>query len=84
VFRRDNRRNEWFFIDENAEKYFRAPDPTKMIVRIYGGPAPGNALVYLDVDAGWNPFPSVKTVPSDFTLSAESQPPQMLFGPPDE
>jgi len=73
AFRRTARANEWFFIDEDAKAYFRPSNPTKMIVRIYGGPAPGNALVYIDVDAGWNPFPSVRVVPSDYTLDGEQQ-----------
>jgi hypothetical protein len=73
AYRRPNRRNEWFFIDENGKTYFRSADATKMVLRIYGGPAPGNALVYLNIDAGWNPSPSVKTVASDYTLKEEDE-----------
>jgi hypothetical protein len=71
VFRGPTRANEWFFFDENERKYFVPARPRKIILRIYGGCAPGNALVYLDIDPGWNVLPSVKTVPSGYTLEAE-------------
>jgi nucleoside phosphorylase len=71
AFRATIRANEWFVFDENGNKYFVPANPTKMIVRIYGGNAPGNALVFLDMDAGWNVFPSVKTTPTDHTLKDE-------------
>ena len=74
AFRAIIRANEWFLFDENGNKYFVPANPTKMIVRIYGGTAPGNALVFLDTDAGWNVLPSVKTVPSDHTLKDEIGP----------
>jgi nucleoside phosphorylase len=74
AFRAMIRANEWFLFDENGKKYFVPANPTKMIVRIYGGTAPGNALIYLDTDAGWNVFPSVKTIPSDLTLKDEIGP----------
>jgi hypothetical protein len=67
------RRNEWFFFDESGKAYFIPANPTKMILRIYGGGAPGNALVFIDVDAGWKAFPSIKTVPSDFRLQDDKQ-----------
>jgi nucleoside phosphorylase len=71
VFRGPIRANEWFFIDENGTKYFVPANPTKIIARIYGGAAPGTVLVYIDLDAGWNVFPSVKTIPSEHTLETE-------------
>jgi hypothetical protein len=54
-----------------GKKYFLSAAPTKMILPIYGGPAPGNALVSIDVDAGWKVFATVKTVPSGYTLGDE-------------
>jgi nucleoside phosphorylase len=74
AFRAMIRANEWFLFDENENKYFVPANPTKIIVRIYGGTAPGNALIYLDTDAGWNVFPSVKTIPSDHMLKDETGP----------
>jgi hypothetical protein len=68
LFHRPQRSNEWFFADERGTTFFLSANPTKLILRIYGGPSPGNALVFVDTDAGWNAMPSVKTVPSDFTL----------------
>jgi hypothetical protein len=70
AFRSPHRNNEWFLIDENGQSYFIPADPTKMLLRIYGGAGPGGALVYIDSDAGWNAFPSVETKPTDFTLNA--------------
>jgi nucleoside phosphorylase len=71
IFQGPIRPNEWFFIDENGTKYFLPANPTKIIVRIYGGAAPGTALIFIDLDAGWHVFPSVKTVASDHTLEME-------------
>jgi nucleoside phosphorylase len=71
AFRRPTRANEWFLFDEHGNKHFVPANPAKMIVRLYGGAAPGNALVFLNTDAGWNVFPSVKTIPSDRTLRDE-------------
>jgi hypothetical protein len=62
--------NEWFLFDENGQRYFIPANPTKMLMRIYGGAAPGSALAFIDTDAGWNALPSVQTVPTDFTLKA--------------
>ncbi len=70
AFHRAQRPNEWFFISEAGQKYFFSADPTKLIARIYGGPSPGNALVFLNTDAGWNAMPSVETVASDVSLYA--------------
>jgi hypothetical protein len=47
---------------------FLSANPTKLILRIYGGPSPGNALVFVDTDASWRAMPSVKTIPTHFTL----------------
>jgi hypothetical protein len=71
VFHRTERANEWVFIDETGERYFFGANPTKTIVRIYGGPSPGNALVFIDTDADWRALPSVRTVASDVTLHSE-------------
>jgi len=71
IFRGPVRANEWLLIDERGKKYFIPADSTKIIVHIYGAAAPGAALVSIDLDAGWNIFPSVKTVPSDHTLEIE-------------
>jgi hypothetical protein len=68
TFRRAQRANEWFFIGETGERYSYSADPTKLIARIYGGPSPGNALVFINTDAGWNAMPSVETVASDVSL----------------
>jgi hypothetical protein len=75
VFYRPERSNEWFFFDESGAAYFVPANPTKMILRIYGGSAPGNAVVFIDVDAGWKPFPSIKTVSSDFSLQQDQERP---------
>jgi hypothetical protein len=37
----------------------------------YGGTAPGTAFIFFDLNAGWNVFPSVKTVASDHILETE-------------
>lgn len=68
AFHRPQRANEWFLVDDSGTKHFFSADPTKMIVRIYGGPAPGNALVFINTDAGWKALPMVSTVSSDVTL----------------
>lgn len=67
AFHRRQRANEWFLVDERGARHFFSADPTKMIVRIYGGPAPGNALVFINTDAGWRAMPSLSTVSSDTT-----------------
>jgi hypothetical protein len=72
AFRRPQRANEWFLVDDAGAKHFFSADPTKMIVRIYGGPAPGNALVFIIADAGWKAMPTVSTVPSDVSLRTMS------------
>jgi hypothetical protein len=69
-----NRPNEWFLFDENGERYFLPANPTKMVLHIYGGLSPGAALVFIDTDAAWNPFPLVETVHTDFTLRAAADP----------
>jgi hypothetical protein len=73
VFHSSKRSNEWFLFDENGQRYFLQANPTKMLLRIYGGASPGSALVFIDTDAGWNPLPSVQTVPTDFTLNAAAE-----------
>jgi hypothetical protein len=73
AFHSPNRSNEWFVFDENGKRYFIPANPTKMLLRIYGGAAPGSALVFIDTDAGWNALPSVQTVPTDFSLKGEAQ-----------
>jgi hypothetical protein len=70
VFHRQQRANEWFLIDDRGEKYFFPANPTKMLLRLYGGPSPGNALLFVDTDAGWHATPSVSTVPSEYTMRA--------------
>ena len=91
VFRSPQRSNEWFFFDENGQNYFIPINPTKVLVRIYGGGGPGAALVFIDTDAGWNAMPSVQTVPTDFLLNkaldngpvANSEPPPYEFFAPE-
>jgi hypothetical protein len=73
AFRAPVRSNEWFLFDQVGNKHFVPANPIKMILRIYGGVAPGNALVFLNTDAGWNVFPSVKTVPSDHCLGDQRE-----------
>jgi hypothetical protein len=73
AFHRPQRANEWFLVDEHGARHFFSADATKMIVRIYGGPAPGNALVFINTDAGWKAMPTVSTVPSDATLRTLSR-----------
>jgi hypothetical protein len=68
AFHRPQRANEWFLVDDSGTKHFFSADPTKIILRVYGGPAPGNALVFINTDAGWKALPTVSTVPSDVTL----------------
>jgi hypothetical protein len=69
AFHSPKRANEWFLFDENGQSYFIPADPTKMLLRVYGGASPGSALVFIDTDAGWNAMPSVETVPTDFVLN---------------
>lgn len=68
AFYRQQRANEWYLIDDAAKKYFFSANPTKMLLRIFGGPSPGAAVAFIDTDAGWHALPSVRTVPSDFSL----------------
>jgi hypothetical protein len=89
AFRSPQRANEWFLFDENGQNYFIPADPTKMLLRIYGGAAPGAAVAFIDTDAGWNAMPSIQTVPTDFVLnqadaalSAKTEaPPYDFFAP---
>jgi hypothetical protein len=69
AFRSPKRANEWFLFDENGQSYFIPADPTKMLLHIYGGAAPGAAVAFIDTDAGWNAMPSIQTVPTDFILN---------------
>jgi hypothetical protein len=62
------RKDEWYFIDEHGKKYFVPAGPAKMVIGVYGGVESVKALVNVDVDAGWEAYPSVKTVPMDFKL----------------
>jgi hypothetical protein len=73
AFHSPNRSNEWFMFDENGKRYFIPANPAKLLLRIYGGAAPGSALVFVDTDAGWNALPSVQTVPTDFALKGAAQ-----------
>jgi hypothetical protein len=68
AFHSPKRANEWYLFDENGRSHFIQANPTKMLLRIYGGASPGNAVVFIDTDAGWTPMPSVETVPIGFTL----------------
>lgn len=67
--RRPQRANEWFLIDDLGERHFFSANPTKLILRLYGGPTPGNICVYVNTDASWKPIPNVETIPSDVTLN---------------
>lgn len=69
AFRSPKRANEWFLFDENGQSYYIPADPTKMLLRIYGGATPGAAVAFIDTDAGWNAMPSVQTVPTVFILN---------------
>ena len=71
IFRGPIRANEWFLIDESGKKYFVPANSTKIIVHIYGAAGSAAALVSIDLDAGWNVFPSARTVTSDHTLEVE-------------
>jgi hypothetical protein len=72
AFHRPQRANEWFLVDEHDASHSFSADPTKMLVRIFGGPAPGSALVFINTDAGWRAIPTISTVPSDATLRSLS------------
>lgn len=82
AFRSPQRANEWFLFDENGQNYFIPADPTKMLLRIYGGAAPGAAEVFINTDAGWNAMPSVRTVPTDFILNQTQVVPNTKAEPP--
>lgn len=83
AFRSPQRANEWFLFDENGQSHFIPANPTKMLLHIYGGAAPGAALAFIDTDAGWNAMPSVLTVPTDFTLNkADDSPSAKTEAPP--
>jgi hypothetical protein len=69
MYHSPRRANEWFLFDETGQSYFISANPTKVLLRVHGGPSPGSALVFVDTDAGWNPFPSIQTVRSDFVLN---------------
>jgi hypothetical protein len=73
AFYRPQRANEWYFVDDAGKQHFFSANPTKILIRIVGGTSPGHALVYIDTDAGWRPHPSVRTVPSDFSLSSKTE-----------
>jgi hypothetical protein len=74
AFRSSQRANEWFLFDENGRSHFIPTDPTKMLLRIFGGDAPGAAEVFINTDAGWNAMPSVRTVSNDFTFYQADDP----------
>ncbi|WP_354082167.1 hypothetical protein [Bradyrhizobium sp. S3.3.6] len=78
AFRSAQRANEWFLFDENGRNYLIPADPTKMLLRVYGGSAPGAAEVFINTDVGWNAMPSVRTVTTDFRLyqAAPAAPPE--------
>jgi hypothetical protein len=80
AFHRPQRANEWFLVDDSGTKHFFSADPTKIIVRIYGGPAPGSALVFINTDAGRKALPTVSTVPSGVTLWSMSTAPLDSLG----
>jgi hypothetical protein len=69
AFHSPHRANEWFLFDENGQSYFIPANPIKLLLRIYGGAAPGCVLAFINTDAGWNAMPSVETVPTDFVLN---------------
>jgi hypothetical protein len=56
------RKNEWFFIDERGKKYPLTAQPTRVVLHIYGGKETRLVRLFIDVDAGWNPFPRLETV----------------------
>jgi hypothetical protein len=74
AFHAPKRAHEWFLFDENGQRYFIPANPTKIVLRIFGGVSPGSALVFIDTDAGWNALPSIETVPMNFTLGAATEP----------
>jgi hypothetical protein len=74
VFRSPQRADEWFLFDENGQHHFIPANPTKMLLRVYGGAAPGAAVVFINTDAGWNAMPSIETVSTDFTLNRTEVP----------
>jgi hypothetical protein len=65
---RPQRANEWYLIDDGGKPHFFSANPTKMLLRLHGGPSPGCAVAFVDTDAGWNAIPSVRTVPSGSSL----------------
>jgi hypothetical protein len=71
AFHRPQRANEWYLIDDAGKPHFFSANPTKMLLRLFGGPSAGGALAFIDTDASWNALPSVKTVPSEFSLQSE-------------
>jgi hypothetical protein len=68
AFRRAQRANEWYLIDDSGKAHFFSANPTKMLLQLHGGPSPGSAVAFIDTDAGWSAIPSVRTVPSGFSL----------------
>ena len=73
LFRGATRANEWFFFDENGNKYFISANPIKIVLSLYGATETKTVLIFLDVDAGWNPFPSLEIVDNDYKLPAQSE-----------
>jgi hypothetical protein len=70
LFVRTQRANEWFFFDENKKQYFIPAHPTELRLRIYGGDEPLAGVLFIDVDAGWNAFPTL-TITSNQTANID-------------
>lgn len=68
IFKRKRLPNQWYFFDEAGERHFVYANPIKMVLGVYGGSKPEKFLLFVDVDAGWKPYPSISEVADDFNL----------------
>jgi hypothetical protein len=68
LFKRKQLPNQWYFFDEAGERHFVHANPIKMVLGVYGRSKPDKFMLFVDVDAGWQPFPSISEVADDFSL----------------
>jgi hypothetical protein len=61
-FAHARRKNEWFFIDEQGQKYPLTAQPTRVVLQIYGGKETQVVRIFIDTDAGWKPHPNLEAV----------------------
>jgi hypothetical protein len=79
---REQRKNEWFFFDENGKGFFVSANPIELSIRIYGGADPVETPLFVQTDAGSNPFPVLTQAPRFPEVAAiDCEPLEIIFDP---